>query len=87
MTDLYYIITTGPDGPNLNVMTKAQLEKALNENYWGSSPVFIDATMGTHADLAAGFSDHDEHGQAILIIKGGIVLPSAKRVVETWEVT
>lgn len=80
MSDLYYIISTGPDGAHLTVMTKAKLEKALAEDYWGSDVLSKRLLAGnqTDTDLMA--------TSGLLIIKGQSVVPRPKQVVETWEV-
>lgn len=80
MSDLYYIIDTGPDGAHLTVMTKAKLEKALADGDWGDDVMSKRLLAGnqTDVDLTA--------IEGMLIIKGQSIVPRPKQVVETWEV-
>lgn len=72
----YFVISTGPDGTHVSAISKEELEKRLNEQYWGDEPRF--AELGPRTDF--------NYGSHIYIIKGETVLPREVSVVTKYEV-
>ena len=74
---MYFVITNNDGNTLIRRYTRAQLEKNLDERYWGDIPVF----KSTLSELD---TNYWEEG-SILIIKGEIAVPKPKKVVEEWE--
>lgn len=69
----YFVIDASEDGEvSVNRLSKEELEKRLNEKYWGSEPKFL--------------SENDDLARiaGLMIIKGGLITPQPKKVVEQW---
>ena len=73
----YFVIYNDEGDTGVEVLSKAELEKRLDEHWYGESPQFF---YGTPEE-----SDTNYWGGGILVIKGEIVTPRAKQVVTAWE--
>jgi len=80
---MYWVFYTSEDGDtSFQVLNRNELQLRLNENYWGETEqvrfLAINKSMGdvhilpTHA--------------GVIIIKGELVVPKAKKFVTTWDV-
>lgn len=74
---MYFIISNNDGDTYIETATKEQITKRLEEKYYGEEPMF-------KSDIER--SDTNYWGDNILIIKGEIVVPKPKKVVETFEV-
>lgn len=83
MTDKLIVITSGPDGVRIQEMTEAKFLKRMADGEWGTvswmqrMPEFYDGQFqgtGTDSDTTVG-----------VVIRGKVVAPRPKRVVEEWE--
>jgi hypothetical protein len=71
----YFVIYSSEDGEvSVERLSKEDLEKRLNENYWGDKPKFLSE------------SDDLAYNAGLMIIKGELVTPQPKKVVEEWDV-
>lgn len=77
--EFYYVIRTGCNGASMERMTKKQLLKSLADKDWG------DEGTATHVFDQRGCVDLTAH-TGLTIVKGTIVTPRPKQVVETYEV-
>lgn len=76
--EMYFVIHCSEDGDiRVENLTKAELEKRLNEKYWGQAPVFADALPDTDPNYWKG---------QYVVIKGTIVVPKAVETVTQYEV-
>jgi hypothetical protein len=75
--DRYIVISASEGGLHIKELSKAQIEKNLAEEYWGSD-VNIATRMPTE-------SDPNYWGTQLIIIKGEIVVPAKKEVVTKYE--
>jgi hypothetical protein len=67
----YFIIRNNEDGVTyVNCVTKEELLKRLNENYYSENTVFLDEMPND--------SDTEEWGGKVLIVKGSIASPFEK---------
>lgn len=75
LTDQYFVVQTNDDGDvSLSVHTKTDLLGRLAEGYWSH----IKSQIRDQSDLSA------EVGT--FIIKGKLVSPQPKQVVQMWEI-
>jgi hypothetical protein len=72
---LYTVISTG-HGATLKVMTKEDLEEALAEQYWGDRKAVM-VQEGHYVDLL--------EREALYIIPGAPIVPTAKEIVTKYE--
>lgn len=72
----YFIIGRNEDEPFMSSMDKDELIKRLSENYWGNVKFMTEYPHGL-----CEFPPY-----SIFIMKGEIVVPKPKKVVETYEV-
>ncbi len=77
MKEQYFIISNSDGDTTIDVFTKEQLLKAIQEQYWGEREILTEIP----AD-----SDTNYWGNAILIIKGNIVTPVAKQVITKYDI-
>jgi len=78
MTEKYFVLVgSDGDGVSFDVLTKEELEKRLNSEYWGSDR--------TYASQVSGDFDLD-YFKDILIIRGVEVAPVEKKTVTEWVV-
>lgn len=71
----YFVIYSSEDGKvRVNRFSKEELENRLNKNYWGDDPKFLSEKD----DLA--------YSVGLMIIKGDLIAPQPKKVVEQWGV-
>lgn len=71
----YFLLVPGEDGMRVEVLDKAELEKRLVEGYYGSRKV-----VGQVPER-----DHNYWGNAMVIIKGDLVLPKTVETVTKVE--
>lgn len=85
----YYIVYSGEDGIDIDEVSKEELLKRIAPEpgeegtaHYGNTEIFI-----TLPEITEGyFGDRRRYDSAIFIIKGKIVAPKAKKVVQTYEV-
>lgn len=78
----YFVLTSGEDGISISMISKKELEKSLKEKDWGDKVKFLDRVP----DIDKGCWGQDEDEEAIIIIKGEIVVPKAVKRVTEYEV-
>ncbi len=72
----YFILNSSEDGISINgPLTKEQVLDRLDENYYGEVNFLNDIP-----------NDFIDSGSGMVIIKGQIVLPKPKQVVQSYEV-
>ena len=77
MEDTYYVICNGEGDTTVTEMTKTELLKAVEENYWGDRLYLGD--IPTQRDT-------NYWGEGILVIKGKIVTPDPVDVVRKYDI-
>jgi hypothetical protein len=76
MKERYFVISCSEDGDvSLDILAKDELERRLNENYWGEEPEFLTPTDGVDLRERSG----------LYIIKGSWASPKAKMAVKEWD--
>lgn len=75
------VITSGESAIRIQRMTEAELSAKLAENYWGD---FV--LLQTIPDCEDGYFTGLGDKTGILVIRGHVVVPEAKEVVQTWTV-
>ena len=81
MSEEFFVIGCTADGTTFDgPLSRAELEKRLSENYYGSCPKFANKNPGTD-----GFCIRLDERE-LLIICGSIVQPKPAEVVTRWEV-
>jgi len=75
MADTYFIIHNGDGDTNVDVLTREELTKRLNEEYYGDVGFLREITE----------KDTNYWGDALLIIKGEIIIPKPVKVIEEYE--
>lgn len=73
MSKQYIVISLGPDGTYVSQVDKVELEKRLNEEYWGSDPTFYSA-----------IPENIDHADGLIIIEGMVVVPQQVTTVTNW---
>lgn len=78
MNDMYVVIHFSEDGdpPIIKRMSGDEIKKHLKDEYWGSRPKFVQPGQEINTDFM---------GNAIMIIKGEIMVPKAVQVATEWE--
>jgi hypothetical protein len=76
MEDKYFIITNSDGDTTVTEMTKTQLLRAIEENYWGDRVCLADIPR----------SDTNYWGESILIIKGKVVIPEPEQVITKYKI-
>lgn len=80
MDDIYTVVATG-DGASIELLTRTELLKRLDEGFWGRKKIFSNSDFV----FSGGRSVIDLNEKAgLFIIKGNIVKPQPKEVVEKW---
>lgn len=74
----YFIIKNSDGDTRIECVTKKELVKRLNEEYYGPNPDFLD--------MMPKDTDTNYWGNGILIIKGDIVSPSEEKVVTKYNI-
>ena len=78
MKEMYYVIHNGEGDTTVNVYTKEELLRHIEEGYWG-----MDTKIMTEFPND---SDTNYWGGEILIIKGNMVSPVEKKVVTEYDI-
>lgn len=81
MDDFFTVIATGDGSASIEIMTRTELLKRLDEGYWGRRKIFSASDFvysgGRRViDLLA--------AAGLFIVKGPVVKPQPKEVVEKW---
>lgn len=76
---MYFVIRNSDGDTRIRQMTAEELKKALKEENWGSDPDFIQPNSKYD-------SDTNYWGNALMIIKGEIIVPKPKQTVTEYEV-
>lgn len=74
----YFVISNSDGDTHINPMSKDELLKNLKENYWGDE-------CEVRGELPRE-SDTNYWGDSIVIIKGEVVAPTPKKVVEEYDI-
>lgn len=74
----YFILTASEDGGHAECISRSELLKRLNEDYWGSDVEF-QTSFPSNKDM-------NYWGGKVVIIKGDVVAPKAVEVVKRYEV-
>ncbi len=74
----YFIINNSDGDTCIDCISKEELLKRINEEYYGSHKNFLDV-MPTE-------SDTNYWGDNILVIKGNVVSPKAEQVVTKYNI-
>lgn len=77
----YFVISSDEDGTRVEPMDEATLKQRLNEKWWGDDAKFFD-----HVPRSKGCFIEGDEGTLLIIIKGEVVVPKAKKVVEEYEI-
>ena len=72
---IYIVVSFDEDGARASSYSQEDLEKRLNEEYWGASPKFLSV-----AEASSGSAS------GLLIIRGDVVVPRPTQIVERWGV-
>jgi len=71
----YFVIRSNDEGEvSVAQMDRNELETRLNEYYWGDDVQFLNP------------ADDLRYNSGLIIIKGEVVRPKARQVVQEWEV-
>lgn len=79
MGQMYFVITNSEGDTRVVELSKAELEKRLNEKYWGERDVRF-------AESVPKESDTNYWGGVVLIIRGSVVVPNEVSTVTKFEV-
>lgn len=78
MGEFYFLLSCSEDGDvRVESMSKATLLKRLDEKYYGENPKFVDRIPNNDMMYWQG---------KMVLIKGKIVVPQTRQVVETYDV-
>lgn len=77
MNETYFVINNSDGDTTVTELTKEQLLKAIQEEYWGRKELFTKLPK----DL-----DTNYWGDGILIIKGKIVTPIPEQVITKYNI-
>ena len=77
MNETYFVINNSDGDTTITELTKEQLLKAIQENYWGKKGIFNTLPK----DL-----DTNYWGENILIIKGRVVEPKPEQVITKYNI-
>ena len=82
----YFLITSDEDGISINTCNdvgelRKYIEPDEDGEYWFGEPKFFDKIP----DLDKGYF-WDDSGKNAIIIKGNIIVPKPKKIVQEWEV-
>ena len=79
----YITIYYGEDGDICtSVCSKEELLFKIREDYWGANAIFCSSFEDINYGVRNQYHDHP----IVIIIKGKIVIPTAKTVVTEWEI-
>lgn len=84
MSDIYIVVSVG-DGASIERLTKEKLMERLNERWWGDARVLDVETFERMFGRAGSGAIDLMETTGLFIIKGDLVVPKPKKVVETWE--
>ena len=76
MEENYFIICNSDGDTTVTEMTKDELLRAIEEEYWGDRVSLADVPR----------NDTNYWGESILIIKGKIVTPQPEQVVTKYKI-
>ncbi len=79
--EVYIVVSVG-DGASIERLSRATLLNRLNEGFYGAKHIW------SAKDIESKFRDNRLDLMAssgLFIIKGDLIVPKAKTVVETWE--
>lgn len=79
----YFILTSGEDGIDVEVLPKEEIEKRLAEHYYGSDAIILDRVPKVSQGYFVVQGKADK--TAILILKGQVVTPKPVNVVTRFE--
>jgi len=77
MNETYFVINNSDGDTTVTELTKEQLLKAIQENYWGDRVTF---------DKLPKDNDTNYWGEGLLIIKGRIVTPKPEQVITKYNI-
>ena len=77
MADAYFVIHNSDGETKVDTLTREELTKRLNEEYYGDAPQFLEELDKR--------SDTNYWLGAYLIIKGEIIIPKPVKVIEEYE--
>jgi len=78
MSDVYFVINNNEGDTRVNMITKQELLERVNEHYWGHCEYLSEVPQER---------DTNYWGVSVLIIKGEVVVPTAKEKVIEYEIT
>ena len=78
----YFILTSSEDGISIETMSKEDMEKSLRKNEWGSKVKFLKQVP--EIDKGCFWLENGEE-DAVLIIKGEIIVPKPVKTVTEYE--
>jgi len=76
MNEMYFVINNSDGDTYVQMLTKEELVKRLNEEYYGSDPIFLDKIPSN--------MDTNYWGEGILIIKGAVTVPQPVQIVTEY---
>lgn len=82
MPETYFVIKSGEDGLSIRACTQDALRELLNEDFWGTGGRFHERVP----EMSKGYFQERDGQEALLIIRGEIIVPKPKTAVQTWDV-
>lgn len=78
----YFVVTSIEGGLNIQMISKAELEKRLSQQYYGERIKLLDFLP----PIDDGCFDPDSAEKAVVVIKGEVIMPQAVQKVTEYRV-